>query len=156
LSHLGHQPARGTTAQVLKGHGIEPSPERSRNTTWQEFLNRRWEEIVAADFFTVEMSTRRGLQRFVVLVVMELSAREVEIAGIAQMASGLWMSQIARNPTDAEPGILTGKRYLIHDRAPLFTAEPLGMIASAGVESVMLPPRFLDLNTYAERLVRSI
>ena len=26
------------------------------------------------------------------------------------------MSQIARNLTDAEQGILTGKRYLIHDR----------------------------------------
>ena len=33
------------------------------------------------------------------------------------------MSQIARNLTDLEDGILTGKRYLIHDRDPLFTAE---------------------------------
>jgi hypothetical protein len=47
----------------------------------------------------------------------------VEIAGIAQVANGLWMSQIARNLTDAEQGILTGKRYLIHDRDPFFTAE---------------------------------
>ena len=51
------------------------------------------------------------------------------------------MSQIARNLTDAEQGILTGKRYLIHDRGPLFTAEFLTMIADAGVESVKLPPR---------------
>ena len=34
-----------------------------------------------------------------------------------------------------------GKRYLIHDRDPLFTAEFLNMLASAGVESVKLPPR---------------
>ena len=34
------------------------------------------------------------------------------------------MSQIARNLTDSEDGILNGKRYLIHDRDPLFTAEP--------------------------------
>ena len=54
---------------------------------------------------------------------MRLSTGKVEIAGIAQVADGLWMSQIARNLTDAEQGILTGKRYLIHDRAPLFTAE---------------------------------
>jgi len=33
------------------------------------------------------------------------------------------MSQIARNLTDAEDGLLTGKRYLIHDRDPLFTGE---------------------------------
>ena len=51
------------------------------------------------------------------------------------------MSQIARNLTDAEQGILTGKRYLIHNRDPLFTAEFLNAIAEAGVESVKLPPR---------------
>jgi hypothetical protein len=38
------------------------------------------------------------------------------------------MSQIARNLTDAEQGILTGKRYLIHDRDTLFTAEFWNMI----------------------------
>ena len=156
LCNLGHELARSTIAQILKRHGIEPSPERSRKTTWKEFLSRHWELIVATDFFTVEVWTRRGLQRFVVLFFIELSTRKVEIAGIAQVANGLWMSQIARNLTDAEQGILTGKQYLIHDRDPLFTAEFLGMIASAGVESVMLPPRSPNLNAYAERFVRSI
>ena len=66
------------------------------------------------------------------------------------------MSQIARNLTDAEQGILTGKRHLIHDRDPLFTATFLSMIAAAGVESVKLPPRSPNLNAYAERFVRSI
>src|SRR5258708_30233115 len=66
------------------------------------------------------------------------------------------MSQIARNVTDAEHGILTGKRYLIHDRDPLFTAAFLTMIADAGVKSVKLPPRSPNLNAYAERFVRSI
>ena len=51
------------------------------------------------------------------------------------------MSQIARNLTDSEDGILIGKRYLIHDRDRLFTAEFLNLIADAGVESVKLPPR---------------
>jgi transposase InsO family protein len=80
----------------------------------------------------------------------------VEIAGVAQVANGLWMSQIARTLTDSENGILTGKRYLIHDRDPLFTAEFLNMIADAGVESVKLPSRSPNLNAYAERFVRSI
>ena len=38
---------------------------------------------MAADFFTVEVWTRRGLQRFIVLFFIELSTRKVEIAGIA-------------------------------------------------------------------------
>ena len=51
-----------------------------------------------------------------VLFFLELSTRKVEIAGIAAVANGVWMSQIGRNVTDAEQGILMGKRYLIHDR----------------------------------------
>jgi len=45
--------------------------------------------IVAADFFTIEAWTRRGLQRFVVLFFMELSTRKVEIGGIAASPNGL-------------------------------------------------------------------
>jgi putative transposase len=156
LSNLGHRVARGTIANILKRHGLEPAPERSRKTTWKGFLTRHWELIVAADFFTIEVWTRRGLQRFMVLFFIELSTRKVEIAGIGPAANGLWMSQIARNLTAADEGILSGKRYLIHDRDPLFTAEFLGMLADAGVKSVKLPPHSPNLNAYAERFVRSI
>ena len=113
LFNLGHEIARSTIAEMLRRHGIEPAPERSRKTTWKEFLTRHWELIVAADFFTVEVWTRRGLQRFIVLFLIELSTRKVKIAGIATAANGLWMSQIGRNLTDAVDGILNGKRYLI-------------------------------------------
>ena len=53
LSNLGHAVGRATIADILRRHGIEPAPERSRKTTWKEFLSRHWELIVAADFFTV-------------------------------------------------------------------------------------------------------
>ena len=52
--------------------------------------------------------------------------------------------------------LLNGKRYLIHDRDPLFTAEFLSLLAEAGVGSVKLPPRSPNLNAYAERFVRTI
>jgi putative transposase len=83
LSHLGDELARSTIAAILEQHGLEPTPERSRKTTWKEFLTRHWELIAAADFFTVEVWTRRGLQRFVVLFFLDLSTRQVEIAGMA-------------------------------------------------------------------------
>jgi transposase InsO family protein len=156
LSNLGHELARSTIAEILERHGIEPAPERSRKTTWKEFLTRHWELIVAADFFTVEVWTRRGLQPFIVLFFIELSTRKVEIAGIASAANGLWMSQIGRNLTDAVDGILNGKRYLIHDRDPLFTTKFLDMLAEVGVKSVKLPPRSPNLNAHAERFVRTI
>jgi hypothetical protein len=92
---------------------------------------QHWDAIVAADFFTVEVWTRKGLQRCIVLFFIELSSREIEIRGIAPNPNGLWMNQIARKITDAGDGILAGKRYLIHDRHPLFTAEFLNMLADA-------------------------
>jgi putative transposase len=66
------------------------------------------------------------------------------------------MSQIGRKVTDVVDGILNGKRYLIHDRDPLFTTEFLNLLAGVGVESVKLPPRSPNLNAHAERFVRSI
>jgi transposase InsO family protein len=156
LSNLGHELARNTIANILKRNGVEPAPERARKTTWKEFLARRHEQIVAADFFTVEVWTRKGLQRFMVLFFIDLATRRVQIAGISGRPNGLWMEQVARNLTDAVDGLLKGKPYLIHDRDPLFTAEFLSTLAEAGTESVKLPPRSPNLNSYAERFVRSI
>ena len=56
--------------------------------------------------------------------LIELSTRRVEIAGITPEPDAAWMSQVSRNVTDATDGFLTGKRYLILDRDPLFTASP--------------------------------
>ena len=56
------------------------------------------------------------LARSVVLFFIDLATRTVEIAGVASVANGLWMSQIGRNVPDAMEGVLRGKRYLIHDR----------------------------------------
>lgn len=156
LFNLGHDIARSTVADILHRHGIEPAPERSRKTTWKQFLAQHWELLAAADFFTVEAWTRRGLQRFIILFFMELSTRKVEIAGIASNANGLWMGQVGRNLTDTVDGLLKGKRYLIHDRDPLFTGEFLKILADVGVQSVQLPPRSPNLNAHAERFVRTI
>jgi transposase InsO family protein len=156
LANLGYEVARGTIANILKQHGLELAPERERKTTWKEFLSQHREVIVAADFFTIEAWTRKGLTRFLVLFLIDLSSRRVEIAGVTREANGLWMSQVARNLSDAEAGFLAGKRYLIHDRDPLFTVEFLEILESAGVQAVKLPPSSPNLNAHAERFVRTI
>jgi hypothetical protein len=60
LSNLGHEIARTTIANILKRHCIEPTPERNRKTTWKEFLRRHWSQIIATDFFTVEVDLYRS------------------------------------------------------------------------------------------------
>ena len=156
LANLGHEVARSTIANILREHGLEPAPERNRKTTWKEFLARHRELIVAADFFTIEAWTPRGLRRFFVLFLIDLSSRRVEIAGVGAQVNGLWMTQMARNLSDATDGFLIGKRYLIHDRDPLFTAEFLETLEISGMKPVKLPPRAPNLNPHAERFVRTI
>jgi transposase InsO family protein len=156
LANLGYILAHTTVGNILKRHGIEPAPERVQKTTWKEFLKQHWDQIAASDFFTVEVWTSSGLTRFVVLFFIDLSTRRVEIGGIASSVNGLWMAQIAQNMTDAVDGFFNGKRYLIHDRDPLYTMEFLSIVAESGIESIKLPPRCPNLNAFAERFVRTI
>ena len=51
---------------------------------------------------------------------------------------------------------LLGKRYLIHDRDPLFTEAVRGLLRDSGVKPLRLPANSPNLNAYAERSVLSI
>jgi hypothetical protein len=53
---------------------------------------------------------------------------------------------MARNLYNAAEGFLVGKRYLIHDQDPLFTAELFEILRTSGVISVKLPPRLSQPN----------
>src|SRR5262245_31271773 len=106
--------------------------------------------------FTVDVWTSRGLTRFAVLFLIDLSTRRIQIAGIAPEPDSAWMTQISRNLTDVADGFLIGKRFLIHDRDPRFTLAFRETLAAADVQAVRLPPRSPNLNAYAERFVRTI
>src|SRR5262245_53664049 len=80
----------------------------------------------------------------------------IHVFGWPNVLNGLWMAQIARNLTDVVVDFFTGKRYLIHDRNPLYTKEFLGIVAGSGIKAIKLPPRLANLNAYAERFVRTI
>ena len=57
---------------------------------------------------------------------------------------------MARNLTDMWDGFLLGKRYLIHDRDPLFTEAVRGLLRDSGVKPLRLPANRPNLNAYAE------
>ena len=156
MSNLGHCISRSTIARILKEHGLEPAPQRRKGMSWSMFLKSHWDVLAATDLFTVEVMTWQGLVRYHVLFVMELCTRRVEIAGIVPEPDGAWMCQAVRNLTDGFDGFLLGKRYLIHDRSPVFTREFVAILKSAGVKTIKLPPRSPNLNPHAERFVRSI
>ncbi len=156
LYNLGHEIGRNTIKRILLDNGIDPAPVRGKGMSWETFLKAHWGAIAAIDFFSVEVLTRAGLVRYLVLFIIDLKTRRVEIAGLAPQPDGEWMEQIARNLTDCDAGFLTGTRYLIHDRDPLFTEGFRKILKPSGVKTVKLPPRSPNLNAYAERFVRSI
>ena len=45
LANLGHTISDQTVGNILKQHGIEPAPNRKRQTTWATFLKAHWEVL---------------------------------------------------------------------------------------------------------------
>jgi transposase InsO family protein len=72
LENLGFDLGRSTIRRILTERGIEPAPLRGKTMPWKTFLKAHWGAIAAADFFSVEVLTRGGLVRYLVLFVIDL------------------------------------------------------------------------------------
>ena len=80
LKNVGHRVARSTIASILRAAGIPPS--RERPTAWRTFLRAHWPAVVAADFFTTEVWTVRGLVTFYTVFVIAYSGCASPIFGL--------------------------------------------------------------------------
>lgn len=156
LANVGHHISDTTVGNVLKAHGIEPAPDRKRRTEWKTFLKAHWDVLAAIDLTTVEFWSVRGLVTYYLLFVMDLKTRRVEFAGLTTNPDAIWMTQVARNLTDAADGFLIGKRFLLMDRDTKFCREFREIIESSGTEPLLLPSRSPNLNAYIERFMRSL
>ena len=156
LANLGHKVSDQTVGSILRRHNIAPAPQRSRTTTWKEFIQSHVEVLAGADFFTVEVLTWRGLVTYYVLFFIEVGSRRVRLGGITRHPESTWMQQVARNATMEGTGYLNGCRYLLHDRDQKFCQEFRDTLATGGVKCLPLPPRSPNLNAHAERWIRSI
>ena len=154
LKNLGHRVGRSTIRRILKAAGIPPVPQRP--SSWQTFLNAHWGVIAAADFFTTEVWTWRGLVTYYTVFVMDLASRRVHILGSTSHPNDVFMSQIVRLVTAAEDGVLIGHRALICDRDRKWSRAVRQRLGDAGVRVVLAPERAPNANAYAERFVRSI
>jgi len=154
LKHLDHRVARSTIAKVLKEHGIKPSPDRPMS--WRTFVRSHAHLIAAADFFTTEVWTARGLVRYFTLFVIDVATRRVYIAGTTTNPDSGWMEQMARNLTDCYEGFLIGKRFLIIDRDAIFSPRFKSILRGFDVEILLTAYQAPNMNAHAERFVKSI
>jgi putative transposase len=156
LANLGHIISDTGIGNILKAHGIDPLPDRMRQSTWKSFLQTHWDVLASVDFTTIEVWTKSGLVTIYLLFVMELATRRVHFAGSTANPDEPWMLQIVRNVSDAENGFLRKKKYLLMDRDTKFSEEFRCILEQTGVKAVRLPPRSPNLNPNLERFMRSI
>jgi putative transposase len=154
LKNLGHRVARSTIATILKQQGIPPSGERP--TSWQTFLRAHWGALMAADLFTTEVWTIRGLISYYTVFVIELHSRRVHIVGSTPNPDEAFMLQIARQLTDAMDGVLEEQRFLICDRDRKWSSAVRHLLETSGVRVIRTPFCAPNCNAHAERFVRSV
>jgi len=154
LKNVGHRVGRSTIARILKAHGLPPVPERP--TSWQTFLRAHWGAIAAADFFTTEVWTWRGLVTYYTVFVIDLASRRVQILGSTPFPNDLFMRQVVRTLTAADDEPLVRHGLLICDRDTKWSASVRDRLGEAGARVVQAPFQAPNANTYAERFVRSI
>ena len=155
LGTLGHQVARGPIANVRKARGLEPAPERKKRTTCRELLAAHWDVRAAADFFTVEVGTPRGLTRFTGLVLIHRASRRGQIAGIsAEPTSRGAPSSCGTPPMPRTDSCDTsGSSSMTATRS---SGRPGATRSPRPLSPHPTPARAPNLNAYTERCVRTI
>jgi helix-turn-helix protein len=116
LKNLGHRVGRSTIARILRAHGIPPRGERSM--TWRTFVQAHWPAFIAADFFTTEVWTMRGLVTDYTAFVIELHSRRVHVLGTTPYPDEAFVMQTLREVMGYDAGIVRDGRILICNRDP--------------------------------------
>ena len=83
LVRIGIVIAPSSVWEILRRHGIDPSPQRA-GPSWSEFLRTQATSVLACDFFTVDTVL---FQRLYVLFFIELDTRRVYLTGVAARRS---------------------------------------------------------------------
>ncbi len=158
MNNLGHSICKETVRQILERNGIDPAPERRKQTRWADFIARHKDVIWGCDFFTVEAWSGFHLATYYVLFFIHLESRRVIFGGMTENPTGEWCEQQARELTGFDGPIQGFRRrgYLIHDRGSNFTRAFGKVFRSVNIRPLKLPARSPNLNAFAERFVRSI
>ena len=119
------------------------------------FLQAHWPALVAADFFTTEVWTARGLVTYYVAFLLGVQSRRIQVIGCTPYPNEPFVIQCLRQAT-GETGLLADGRILLCDRDPKWSRGVEQWLATAGVRVVRTPPCAPNCNGYAERFVRAI
>lgn len=112
--------SRSTVRSILKGHGIEPAPDRAE-PAWDQFLTRHASTLWSCDFSHKKVLTTRGLQRYTALVFMHIESRKIIVTKSTKHPTSEWMSRVAECfPMMAEQLGLQPPTILVRDNDVLY------------------------------------
>ena len=147
LKNLGHRVARATIARILKEQGVPPS--RERPMTWRTFLRAHWGALLAADFFTTDVWTVRGLVTYYTVFVIEFSSRRVYVLGSTPHPDDAFVIQTMRHLADHVDGVFRENSVLICDHDRKWSTGVLRFLESAGVRVIRTPVQAPNCKDYA-------
>ena len=152
LAGLGVAVSSSTIRNVLRRHGLDPTP-RSSATTWRQFMRQQAAGIIACDFFTVDTVFS---QRIYVLFFIGVGSRRVWLAACSPNPTVDWVVQQVRNlMMDLQEGAEL-VRFLLRDRDTKFCRGFDAVLRSEGIRTIVTPVQAPNANAYAERWVRTV
>ena len=87
MKKLGHHVSPTYVRNVLRRHGIPPSPHR-KGLSWKQFIQSHMDVTWAADLFTEEVWSLGGLVTCYVVFFIHLGTRRVHVAGDTESVRG--------------------------------------------------------------------
>ena len=147
--------SRQTVRNILKEHGIEPSPDRTSDS-WTDFLKRHGETLWGCDFFSVKSVTTKGIHDLYVLVFLCLKTREVVVTESTLHPDSAWVCKQTEWFIEQMKDREKKPEMIIHDRDVKFTKKFTKTVKDAGVKTNPLPKGSPNLNGKCERLIETI
>ena len=143
LALLGFEIADSTVAKYMDKRRRPPSQ------TWRTFLKNHAKQIVAIDFFTVPTVRFHILYCFVVL---RHYRRDIVHFNVTRYPTACWTTRqiTAAFPYNSKP------KYMIRDRDKIYGKVFLDRMKVMEINEVLVAPRSLWQNPYAERVIGSI
>ncbi|MEU0568584.1 hypothetical protein ABZ297_24840 [Nonomuraea sp. NPDC005983] len=143
LATLGIKVAPSTVWEILKQEGLDPAPQRA-STTWADFLRSQADALLACDF--IETVTLNG-QRQYIPAVIEHAGRRIRVLGTTAHPTAGWVIQAIRNLVMDLEDANCRARLLIRDRDGKFPARMDGILADAGIQTVLTGIRMPRMNS---------
>jgi putative transposase len=147
--------SRSTVANILRTAGFDPGPKRGEGT-WSAFLARHAATLWASDFISVRTLTATGVGELYLLFFIHIGSRRVIVSAPTANPDSAWVAQQARNASMQVQEQNLTLDYLIIDCDTKYTHSFDAVFEAEGAEIIRVGPRAPNLNSHAERWVRSL